>query len=145
MLNEPVSNYYWVTVAEPNAPFVLYIEHTNLVKDDNYGRQIVYLSRYLDNADPLYAASDDEIKKVFLKYLKKMFQHFRDEIIKESCIFRSEYSQPVVTLRHSKNILPFETPIENLYLASMAQIYPEDRGQNYAVRMGGMVAEEMQC
>jgi hypothetical protein len=29
-----------------------------------------------------------------------------------------------------------ETPIENLYLAGMSQIYPEDRGQNYAVRMG---------
>ena len=34
-----------------------------------------------------------------------------------------------------------KTPVENLFLASMAQIYPEDRGQNYAVRLGIQVAD----
>ena len=28
------------------------------------------------------------------------------------------------------------TPVANLLLATMAQIYPEDRGTNYAVRQG---------
>jgi hypothetical protein len=32
------------------------------------------------------------------------------------------------------------TPVSGLYLASMAQIYPEDRGTNYAIRDGRAVA-----
>jgi hypothetical protein len=32
------------------------------------------------------------------------------------------------------------TPIEGLYLETMTQIYPEDRGQNYSIKMGDEVA-----
>jgi len=30
--------------------------------------------------------------------------------------------------------------MENLFIADMAQIYPEDRGQNYAVKIGKEIA-----
>jgi hypothetical protein len=33
-----------------------------------------------------------------------------------------------------------ETPVPNLFLATMAQVYPEDRGTNYAIREGRRVA-----
>ena len=32
------------------------------------------------------------------------------------------------------------TPLEGFHIASMAQIYPEDRGTNYAVREGRAIA-----
>jgi protoporphyrinogen oxidase len=136
-LSEPVSDYYWVTVAEPGAPFVLYIEHTNLIQDAAYGnKKIVYLSRYLDAKDPLFFAKGDEIKALFLPYIKNLFPHFDKDRIIESALYRSSYAQPVVKLCHSERILPYETPIQHLYQVCMAQIYPEDRGMNYAVRMG---------
>jgi protoporphyrinogen oxidase len=141
-LEKPVSDYYWITVAEPNAPFVLCVEHTNLIRDPDYGDcHILYLSRYLDASDLFFNASDDEIGPVFLAYLSRLFPQFDPADILGSHIFRSVYAQPVVSLRHSGHILPPETPIENLYLASMSQIYPEDRGQNYAIRMGREIAE----
>jgi hypothetical protein len=36
---------------------------------------------------------------------------------------------------------PIRTPVERLYLANTTQVYPEDRGTNYAVRLGDQVAQ----
>jgi hypothetical protein len=33
-----------------------------------------------------------------------------------------------------------ETPVPGLYLANTTQIYPEDRGLNYSVRLGDKIA-----
>ncbi|MDR1537150.1 MAG: NAD(P)/FAD-dependent oxidoreductase [Clostridiales bacterium] len=139
-----ISDFYWVTIAERDSPFVLYIEHTNLVKDEAYdGKHIIYLSRYIDSSDPFFSASDEEIKRVFLSYLPKLFPGFSPKDASSWHIFRSVHSQPVVGLRYSDDVLPQETPIANLHLASMAQIYPEDRGQNYAVAKGISAAKKM--
>jgi len=146
ILRRPVSDYYWITVAEKKAPFVLVIEHTNLFDDPAYnGDKIVYLSRYLDAADPLFTASDKQIQDTFIAYLKKMFPDFTDDNIINSYIHREAHAQPVVYQRHSENILPYETPVKGLYMANMGQIYPEDRGQNYAVRLGLDVLESVEC
>jgi hypothetical protein len=32
------------------------------------------------------------------------------------------------------------TPLPNVYLANTTQIYPEDRGTNYSIKLGGDVA-----
>ena len=53
-------------------------------------------------------------------------------------------STNTITIKLEKNYserLPdHRTPIKNLYLANTTQIYPEDRGTNYSVRMGKRVA-----
>jgi len=140
-LSKPLSDYYWITVAEKDAPFVLVIEHTNLFDNPAYGGdKVVYLSRYLDASDPLFAASDDFVRETFLVCLKSMFPNFDERDILGVNIFRDSHAQPVVFQRHSERILPFETPVEGLFVANMGQIYPEDRGQNYAIRLGEDVA-----
>ena len=142
ILRKPVSDYYWITVAEKNAPFVLMIEHTNLFDDPKYrGSKVIYLSRYLDAENPLFQESDGQIREKFLAYLKKMFPAFDEGDIIRDYIYRETHAQPVVYQRHSERILPYETPLTGLYLANMGQIYPEDRGQNYAVRLGLEVAD----
>ena len=42
---------------------------------------------------------------------------------------------------YSKLLPPLQTPVPGLYSACMAQIYPEDRGQNYAIRIGREAAD----
>jgi protoporphyrinogen oxidase len=141
-VKKPVSDYYWITIAEKDAPFVLCVEHTNLIRDPDYGDcHILYLSKYLDASDLFFGASDDEVGSVFLAYFSRLFPGFNPADILGSHVFRSVYAQPVTPTRYSGDILPMDTPIENLYLASMSQIYPEDRGQNYAVRMGRQAAD----
>jgi hypothetical protein len=47
-------------------------------------------------------------------------------------------------MRHySRQIPDHETPIEGLHLATMAQIYPEDRGTNYAIREGRKIGKRL--
>ena len=48
--------------------------------------------------------------------------------------------QPVPEIGNRHRLLPFETPIPNVFLANTTQIYPEDRGTNYSVRLGREVA-----
>ena len=55
-------------------------------------------------------------------------------------INRGEYAQPIVGTHYSRVIPGIRTGVPGLYTAAMAQIYPEDRGQNYSIRMGEVVA-----
>jgi protoporphyrinogen oxidase len=140
-LEKPLSDYYWITIAENGAPFVLVIEHTNLVKDPLYQSHVAYLSRYLDAENPVFSYTDEELKTLFYNYLKEIFPHFKEADVKKILISRTKFAQPVVMLNYSDSIPPLSTSVEGLYLASMAQIYPEDRGQNYSYRMGKEVAK----
>ena len=140
-LKEKLSPYYWITVAQDGFPFVLVIEQTNLVSDKGYGSHIVYLSRYVDERNPLFLAPDVQVEKMFFEHLKKMFPGWDESGVKNTRIYRARYAQPVIVRDYSKIVPEYKTPIPNLYLACMAQIYPEDRGQNYAVRMGKEIAE----
>ena len=135
-LEKPLSSYYWITVAEVSAPFVAVIEHTNLIPAEEYGAHLVYLSRYLRPDHKLYTASDARVKEIFLTYLRKIFPEWQDSWVRGSHVYRSAYAQPVATTGYSRKIPAYQTPIPHLYLASMAQIYPEDRGQNFALRNG---------
>jgi len=142
-LSESLSPYYWITVAQDDLPFVLIIEHTNLVGLKEYNSHIVYLSRYLDVSEPLYSASDHEIINEFISGLKKVFPKLNQHIIKNITISRVPFAQPVITLGYSKIIPDIKTPVEGLFLASMSQIYPEDRGLNYAIALGRKAANEI--
>ena len=51
-------------------------------------------------------------------------------------MWRARYAQPVVECGYRRLIPSVRTPVQGLYLATMAQIYPQDRGTNYAVRQG---------
>ena len=138
-LKKPVSSYYWTTIADTKLPFVLFIEHSNLTPKGSYSSSVVYLSRYLDTDNPMFGWSDQEIEKSCIEGIKKMFPDFDESDIIDTHITRAEFAQPVVVKEYSKIIPDYATPVDNLYLASMAQIYPEDRGLNYAVRMGESV------
>ncbi|MGI6085077.1 MAG: NAD(P)/FAD-dependent oxidoreductase [Acetivibrionales bacterium] len=142
-LSRSLSPYYWITVAQEGLPFVLIVEHTNLVGVKGYGSHVVYLSRYLDVSDPLYRAQDKDLIIEFINGLKKVFPDIKNENIKKTTLSRAAFAQPVITVGYEKNIPDIKTPIEGLYLASMPQIYPEDRGLNYAVRLGQEAANEI--
>jgi hypothetical protein len=46
----------------------------------------------------------------------------------------------VPLLNHSEHIPTVRTPLDNLYFASMSQVYPWDRGTNFAVEIGRRAA-----
>ncbi|MEW6372030.1 MAG: NAD(P)/FAD-dependent oxidoreductase [Pseudomonadota bacterium] len=140
-LKQSLSETYWLNVNDPGFPFVGVIEHTNFDKPENYkGSHIAYLSRYLATEDPVWAYNDEQYFEFALEHLKRMFPKMDKSWVQEYAVWRSEYAQPVTERNYSEYVPGQETPYENAFISTMAQIYPEDRGTNYAIREGRKIA-----
>ena len=132
---------YWLNVNDPGYPFLAAVEHTNMMPPSEYGgRRLVYLGNYLPMDHPLFAKSEEEILAEFLPHLKRINPSFDPGWVKEYWDFKAPYAQPIVTAEYADHIPPHRTPIPNLYLANMFQVYPHDRGQNYSVALANEVA-----
>lgn len=143
-LKRSLSSTYWLNVADPSFPYVGIIEHTNFDDPVNFdGRRIAYLSKYLPTSEAMFRMSDSELFEYSLPYIQRIFPEFTREWVEGSFVWRAEYSQPVITKHYSKLIPDEQTPIEGLWLSTMAQVYPEDRGTSYAVRHGRAVARRI--
>jgi protoporphyrinogen oxidase len=143
-LARPLSDLYWINVNDPSFPFVGVIEHTNFADDAAYGRRhLVYLSRYCPPGDPFLSLSNEDALAFALPHLRRMFPAFEPKMVLGAHSWQAEHAQPVVEVGYGKLIPPHETPIGGVYLASMAQVYPQDRGTNYAVRDGRKVAASL--
>lgn len=143
-LKRSLSDTYWINVNDPGFPFVGVIEHTNFDSPANYkGSRIAFLSRYLAVQDPVWQFSDAEYLKFALEHLQRMFPEFSEDWILEYRVWRSEYAQPVTERNYSSYVPDSTTPYKNGAISTMAQIYPEDRGTNYAIREGRSVAGQI--
>lgn len=143
-LDRSLSDTYWINVNDPGFPFVGVIEHTNFDSPANYdGKHIVFLSRYLPKADPLWAYTDEQYLDFALGHVQRMFPEFKREWISEYRVWRADYAQPITERGYSDYVPGRETPFSNATISTMAQIYPEDRGTNYAIREGKAVAAEL--
>ncbi|MBO9670072.1 MAG: NAD(P)/FAD-dependent oxidoreductase [Sphingobium sp.] len=143
-LDRSLSSTYWLNVNDPSFPYVGVIEHTNFERPETYaGDHVVYLSKYLPHTEALYLMSQDEVLEYSLPYLKTMFPAFDRSWIKAFHVWKARWSQPVVE-KHYSSLIPDEAgPLPGLHLCSMAQIYPEDRGTNYAIREGRKLATKL--
>ena len=141
VLDRPLTNVYWLNVADRSIPFVAAIEHTNLIGPEHYGgKHIVYLSNYLSTDHPMFRMGHDEILREYLPHLRKINPDFNPSWIETSYHHRVGAAQPIIGTNYSERIPARRTPFRGLYLANTTQVYPEDRGTNYSVRMGREVA-----
>jgi protoporphyrinogen oxidase len=140
-LKRPLSHIYWMNIADDEVPFIACIEHTNFIPKEQYGgNHIVYLSNYLHPEHHYFKMDVEQIEREYLPHLTKINPEFTPDWINERWLFKGPYAQPVVTIGYKDKIPEHRTPIPGLYLATMSQIYPEDRGQNYSIKMGEQVA-----
>ncbi len=141
VLKHPLSHIYWLNIADRRIPFVAVIEQTNLIGPEHYGgKHVVYLSNYIAKDAALYQMSDEEVFRTYLPHLAKLNGAFDPSWIEEWHLFREDAAQPIITTNYSAKIPPLATPIEGLFMANNTQVYPEDRGQNYSIRIGREVA-----
>ncbi len=142
VLKRPLSHIYWLNIADTSIPFVGLIEHTNLIEPKHYGgKHIAYLTNYLSTSHPLYKKNHEELLDEYLPHLRKINPDFDPSWIETSYHHRVDAAQPIVTTNYSQLIPEHRTPIRGVYLANTTQVYPEDRGTNYSVRMGKNVAK----
>jgi protoporphyrinogen oxidase len=142
VLNRSLSPIYWMNVSDPSIPFGGLIEHTNYIPPTQYdGRHILYVSHYTYPDEEFFRLSSSELLARYLPHFARVNPTFNDSWIEKSMIMRDEFAQPIVTVNYGERLLPYATPIPGLFSSSMAQVYPEDRGSNYAVRGGNQVAQ----
>jgi protoporphyrinogen oxidase len=141
-LDRQLTRYYWHNIPkEAGFPFLALVEHTNYMSPEHYGGDhIVYCGDYLDPSHEYFSLSKEELLARFEPALKRFNPAFDSSWVRESWLWKTPYAQPVPPVDHSKNIPPLRTPIQGLYFASMSQVYPWDRGTNFAVEIGRRVA-----
>ena len=142
VMDRPFTDKYWLNIADQNMPFVALIEHTNLIDRRLYGgKHILYISNYPSRGSELYLKSPEELMDLFVPHLQKINPEFDQSHVVEYHYHRVDGAQPIVGVNYGLNIPDHRTPYRGLYLANTTQIYPEDRGTNYSVRMGRQVAK----
>jgi len=137
--------YYWYNIPkEAGFPFLALVEHTNYVSPESFGGDhIVYVGDYLEPDHEYFYLNKDELLARFLPVLPRFNPQFKPDWVRQTWLFRTQYAQPVPLLNHSRNIPAIQTPIPELYFASMSQVYPWDRGTNFAVEIGRKAARLM--
>ena len=140
-LDRPLSDFYWVNVNDSSVPFLAIVEHTKLAEPERYrGRHIAYLSSYLARDSSLLLLDANALFAHYLPHLKRINPAFDESWVSEHRRFHAADAQPVFTIGAGSRIAGHRTPVRGLYLANMAQIYPQDRGQNHSILLGEKVA-----
>jgi len=137
--------YYWFNLPkEAGYPMLALVEHTNFVSKDHFGGDyILYAGDYLEVGHEYFSMSDKELLERFTPAFKKFNPAFERDWVKKIWVNKTNYAQPVPLVNHSKNIPAIQTSIDGLYFASMSQVYPWDRGTNFAVEIGRRAARLM--
>ena len=135
--------YYWFNLPkDAGYPMLALVEHTNFVSKEHFGGDyIVYAGDYLELGHEYFTMSEEELFERFRPAFKKFNPAFEKDWVKKIWVTKTNYAQPVPLVNHSKNIPTIQTPIQGLYFASMSQVYPWDRGTNFAVEIGRRAAK----
>ena len=140
-LSRPLTNLYWMNIADADVPFLGLIEQTNMLPKEWYGgNNVLYITNYLDRSDALFKMSSDELVELYLPHLTKFNPEFDPSWIRAVHYNAVSAAQPIIGTNYSKVIPDHRTPVRRLYLANTTQVYPEDRGTNYSIRMGRELA-----
>jgi protoporphyrinogen oxidase len=139
---QDIGEYYWNNINDLESPFLVFLNHTKLIDKSNYNEKYVYyIGSYVAHSHKYFEISNEQLELLWFDYLKKIFPDFDVNQIREKHLFKLKNAQHIVDLNYKSKIPDYKTPIKNLFLANFSQIYPEDRGTNYAVREGNKIAE----
>jgi protoporphyrinogen oxidase len=143
-INQPLSpqGYYWYNIPKSAGfPFLAIVEHTNYLPTEHFGGdRLVYIGDYLETDHENFRLTEDQLLDKFLPGIQRINPQFSKDWVKKIWLNRTKYAQPVPFVNHSANIPAIQTPIAGLFFASMSQVYPWDRGTNFAVEIGRKAA-----
>src|SRR3989344_3500071 len=132
---------YWLNMCDANSPILAIVEHTNFMDKKHYNNEhLLYLGNYLEPSDPRFKMSEKELLELSDPWLKKIKPDYRSQII-DYDLSRAPFAQPIIPVNYSKLIPSFTTPLKNVLLANIEQVYPWDRGTNYAVEIGKKITD----
>jgi protoporphyrinogen oxidase len=139
------TRFYWHNINTPKSPFVVFLSLTNLVGSERFGGlNIYYIGDYVPPEHEYMSMPADALKQRWYGELRKIFPEFDPSQVVDDALFRMRNAQHIVDIGYAENKLaPYETPCPGVLMCNFTQIYPMDRGTNYAVRDGNAMAERL--
>ena len=143
-LNEQLANAYWTNIADGSCDFGGVIEQTHLVPPSEYdGQNLVYLSRYVAQQDRMWSMTDDQILSMQLDQLERVYDRELRTKLNRFWVFRTRTAAPLTGMGFRDQVPPFASPIQNVYVASMCHLYPEERSVNNSIRVAAELMRAM--
>ena len=141
-LDRPLGRCYWTNLIQPTELACLaIIEHTNFIPAERYGgRHLVYLTHYANADGPVWEADTEAIVSAAEPALRAINPDFDRTWIKAAHLERDRWAQPVPLAGGPMPGLAIETGLSGLFHASLAHIYPDDRGVSLALKLGHRAA-----
>ena len=134
---------YWLNICKKNAKIMSIVEHTNFMDKKFYNKEhIVFLGNYIPSNHAYMKMTARKLLKEYDSLLKEIQPDYKKTLIGLE-VFKAPFAQPIIPMNYSRKVPKTETPIKNLYLTNMQQVYPWDRGTNYAVELGKKVAQKI--
>jgi protoporphyrinogen oxidase len=139
------AGHYWHNLPKSAGfPFLSLVEHTNFVGPEHFGGEhILYCGDYLDPTHEYFEMTQEQLLERFTPALARVNPEFTADWVNHSWLFRTAYAQPIPPVDHSRSIPDLKTPMPGLWFASMSQVYPWDRGTNFAVEIARSAARRM--
>ncbi len=143
-LHKPLSNIYWLNIADNGFPFGGIIEHTNFIDKEKYnGSHIAYLSRYFAMEEKIAKMTEDEVKELMIQYLPKIYPEFDKGSLKNIFVFRTNTAATVCDLNFSKKVPNCKTSVSNMFIVNMSHVYPDERSTNNSIKIAAEACKLM--
>lgn len=149
VLDRPLSDNWTINIASERFPFTSVIETTTYI-DPKFvgGHHLVYLPKYTASGSLWQKKSDAEIREIWLNGVERMFPGFNRSWIRYFLVHRERFAEPLHGLNETHLIPSTITPIDQLYLATTAQIYPalthSESVSRYASQAAKIILEGLQ-
>ena len=126
---------YYVTNITDDAPFTGVIEMSALVDKKEFDRNaLVYLPKYVAPDDELFEKTDQEIERLFLSGLEKMYPHFRRKDVLAFKVSRVRQVFPLPALNYSRDLSPAKTR-STAFMSSTRRTSSTDANVNETVAL----------
>lgn len=124
VLDRPLTGTWTINIASPNVPLTGIIETTTYIDPRHVGgHHLVYLPKYTRPGSAWMSGDDTWVEAEACSALKKVIPSFSSRWVRYVHVHRERYVEPLRPLG-SPETPGLRTPVEGLYLATTAQIYP---------------------
>ncbi|MFC7139292.1 NAD(P)/FAD-dependent oxidoreductase [Halosimplex aquaticum] len=145
-MEESLSDTYWLNIKD-EAPFGVFIEHTNFVPPERYGGEhLYYTASYIQSPEEdLWQMSDAEVESHWEAGIEDLFPHFDPDSVNWVKTARNPRTAPIYERGYLDMVVPYdlgEEVAEGVYYAGMASRaqYPE-RSLNGGIEAGYACAD----
>ncbi|MBP6929890.1 MAG: NAD(P)/FAD-dependent oxidoreductase [Candidatus Moranbacteria bacterium] len=136
-----ISPYFWHNINDSKIPFLVLLSTSALTGTEAFhGKHIYYIGAYVPAEHRYFSESAETIMREWKDGLKTMFPDFDERHILEEQLFRFKDAQHIVGTDYREKIPAYQSPIPSVYLSNFSQIFPDDRGTNYAIEEGKKIA-----